>query len=966
MLAAESFQKTYEKGGEPKVRRRSRDEVGRFSDEPQPSNPSSHHSQLLQSPFMCGPIPAFSNLSVSGSSAQTLTKQVSMTSRACVQKYGPVASKAAVKARAGMAEFAVVAAEVYRQECKTDNRGADDEFFVEVKEDCDNNSLLMDSHSIQSSEQRDNRNEVSPKNGMPRSKNSPDLKRPPVVATSTSDSSYHHITPPPQVRRQTSPDGTMEVPKEVSTGGGGDLRNARMDLFRNQSSGMDDPSKRLEKALEDLNRQDDFIQSLKRQMEMTQSALDDATQELLEARAIAKEKQFKATEIRARAVQEKKRLEDQHEKEVQKNKQLQESISQLQVEVSTLKNSLRNSRSARSPTNGKNNENAGNNALVMSLKAEIVELRSRLAEAHANAIDDSSTRHSTGELDDLKGRLRRYEAELKDLRQKKEETSRLEENLKIAVQSADDVRAELNRTKAQLQRLERERSRQRLNSAADVDRISKDLAKANEECEELKKELSRVQNSAKEEQNNLKKELLQLRTASQETLTNNAETMREQRRLQDEVARHVSEIKELQEMMSRKDEELEELRGERNNFERDSEKLSHLSRELDFSRAKETAMSQELKLHKTLLEEARKDPTDPVNQEFLNNLNEQAIDELRRHLENVRATEAAIDSHTLDKALKERVSEMRRSLAESQLNKRRSNSESQTSEARLAAMEHCFLNEITVLKAKLAESQAKVEEQSYWAQEARRVNRDGEAESMAQVQQLQRDKKNLELQVEELRKKLSSTPSTENAPSLSPALTAAASLALASENTNNDIMGVPNNVKRLRGELAAARERLAAARERSHFASSGSNGIDTQNRTRQTDPGMDRPDGNAKPMAPSSAGMAWSPQSISTNVPDSAPSPKGPELYSTSRSTELQTPRVSNLSLEELTRQLEASRKRLQTADERLNGLVHNEGSLLTIVRRNLDDSTVDGSIDEVVDTADGSIEVNHRRFADI
>ncbi|KAG7338817.1 hypothetical protein IV203_006843 [Nitzschia inconspicua] len=84
----------------------------------------------------------------------------------------------------------------------------------------------------------------------------------------------------------------------------------------------------------------------------------------------------------------------------------------------------------------------------------------------------------------------------------------------------------------------------------------------------------------------------------------------------------------------------------------------------------------------------------------------------------------------------------------------------------------------------------------------------------------------------------------------------------------------------------------------------------------------------------------------------------------------METPRISNgrstnISLEELTRQLEASRKRLETADQRLNGLV-SEGSLTTIVRTNPTDDSFDGSIDELVNNADGSIEVNHRRFADV
>jgi hypothetical protein len=60
--------------------------------------------------------------------------------------------------------------------------------------------------------------------------------------------------------------------------------------------------------------------------------------------------------------------------------------------------------------------------------------------------------------------------------------------------------------------------------------------------------------------------------------------------------------------------------------------------------------------------------------------------------------------------------------------------------------------------------------------------------------------------------------------------------------------------------------------------------------------------------------------------------------------------------------QLEVSKKRLETADERLTGLV-NEGALLSVVR-SPDDSRHNVSI-EVVDSLDGNIEVNHHHFVD-
>jgi hypothetical protein len=99
--------------------------------------------------------------------------------------------------------------------------------------------------------------------------------------------------------------------------------------------------------------------------------------------------------------------------------------------------------------------------------------------------------------------------------------------------------------------------------------------------------------------------------------------------------------------------------------------------------------------------------------------------------------------------------------------------------------------------------------------------------------------------------------------------------------------------------------------------------------------------------------------------PSSAPSRNLPSatkvnLQNSPRSVQAK----KSFSMEELTKQLELSRKRLQSADKRLNSLVGG-GSSITVVRESISDSSFDGSIDEVV-TGDGSIEVSHRRFADI
>jgi DNA repair exonuclease SbcCD ATPase subunit len=311
----------------------------------------------MGNPFLCASIPALSALTPRpGSNALTFQQKMSQTGMVCRQRYGPVASKAAERTKAGMTEFAVIASEVYRQECRSDHRGTDDDFFV--KEEKDDSVLMEDNSLLSLSEQRDT---------------------PSTVGSSGSE----RVTPPPKVDRMGHTNRSFQPssiydPEETSDLQAADLstehaddplRGARMELFRNQVSGIDNPEGRLARALEDLNRQDVLIQSLKRQMQMTQTTLDDTTRELEDVKSMAKEKQYKATEIRARAVQEKKRLEDLYENEAMQSKKLRDNVSQLQREVATLKTSLRNARNSqsRSPTQDVNN------AQMISMRAELVE-----------------------------------------------------------------------------------------------------------------------------------------------------------------------------------------------------------------------------------------------------------------------------------------------------------------------------------------------------------------------------------------------------------------------------------------------------------------------------------------------------------------------------------------------------------------------------------------------------------------
>jgi chromosome segregation ATPase len=616
-----------------------------------------------------------------------------------------------------------------------------------------------------------------------------------------------------------------------------------------------------------------------------------------------------------------------------------------------------------------------NNAQMITLKAEIVELRSQLAQAHAENIDDSATLHSMTEIDDLKNKLRRRETELKMLRQKNQEIlqdrqvlmeserewkkrldalkvssqetqARLEENLLNAMKSTDDVRSQFIQTRANLLCLERERARGQMNSSENVDRINEQLVKARKERDQLKLELSKAHNFAKAEREELTKQLADLREkylhTNQEPLTG----IREQQRRQDEVTRHHSELQDLKRILSVKDQELalktwkiaqmtEELRILKSKFVGGDEAIANLFRELETIKAMGSSVSRELNLYKSLLDDARIHAKQPENQDFLIHLDDKFMDRLRQNLHNVQVTMPHIENQYVASALKGEIRQLRKTVSES-CRKKEVTAPYET-EVRLAAIEQPLLNEVSLLKAKVAESQTKANEESYKMQTERQDSKEIQNKHLADIERLQKEKdeanaaKNiLEAQVIELRTKSSGVLSKDV------------------DAANVDITEVSHNINRLGRKLAQARKQTTS--RKNSWAS-----LDdvTKCRSRQEDPGMDHSIATAPVVRVSSA-----PGSTAQEVVN-------PGKFKVEHTSATAARSSKHLSLGQLTRELAASKKRLQTADRRLNGLV-NEGLLHTVLRRNPVDSTFDGSIDELVEENDGCIEVNHRRFADV
>jgi hypothetical protein len=284
------------------------------------------------------------------------------------------------------------------------------------------------------------------------------------------------------------------------------------------------------------------------------------------------------------------------------------------------------------------------------------------------------------------------------------------------------------------------------------------------------------------------------------------------------------------------------------------------------------------------------------------------------------------------------------------------------------------------------------------AEEERRISRENEARRMSEIERLRKEKDetlvakdNLKDEIADLRRQLTVSVS------------AGGISALSSKSYATPDVEVPNNVKRLRNELAMARARLTDARDHSQRSCSGMNQFSRSESTDQSvTPPPDSPDKSVD-----SAGSSWVPPSMNLESWWSPPVKKStdpptppPQTVTTDRvaapvtplkepvqvATRVSTAPVAVVStskksdVSDLQRQLDASSKRLQEANTKLKGLVEkstlskntafqsrSHHALLTIVRANSKDgSNSSGVIDEVLTSDSGSIEVNHVRYVDI
>jgi hypothetical protein len=924
-LAAANFSRAYDGTKDPKVRRRPHEDMGLVDAVGGHRGWGTSRVSEQTEPRLCMTLDV-SEFMHFNKGANACVKK----SKKYADKYGPTAKENAFKcvssgarvAGHGMSEFAITSAEVYRQECKTDHRGDDSEFFKDQGHCVGDGNSMTDTKDSYSEgwalEQRNSKDEASPLRSKSKSETfrSPRGVRFPEAIHIMKDPAEEPGFSPPQVDRvDTSKWQPKTFPRSLDgEEGGSDLRSARLELFRQgQNADVTEPEKRLVHALEALYQQDSTIERLKKELDTTKTTMEKATKELEVSRSTSQKRQFTATEVRAQAVQERKRVEDLYEMEVAQNKKLQSNISKLHVENSSLRVSLRSAGTQRqtsipgfkdqSPPRSPDEEHSpARSAQLISFRAEIVDLRWQLAEAHASKIEDTSSLAPHPEFDNLKYKMQEVQSELETLREKqlklqssedlhrqtdalrkqeldrstsinKEANANLEEKIKSSLQTENDTRAELIKVKANMQRIQRERSRKRLHSlAGDEEKLQRLQKKSEENASKLEKQLLQAQKTSKSETSTLKNEIADLKKklseAGQDSVTKTTENLKERRKLQKDLVQRTQEMKALETKMASQEEKLRtqtektdsleqqvRARGGRGATYAETSQVSLLEDELKFRQANEASLRAEMRLQKTLLNEARtKLAKAESNTDRGTPGDASAIDALRLEIEKLKHSSSISDAalrleikrlkteksdsnieqlkvlqreHKVESAMRQEVKQLRARLAKFEASAKLSESPEGPEEK---AKEQSMLNEIYLLKAKVSDYEGQSKEERFRAEEEQRISREKDIERVEALESLRQEKERaseldtrFQTQIARLKLQLAHSPPK--------AIEQADSIPKAVESKFDGEEEPPSNLTRLRKELTLARARLEAAREESRTISREASIFDSPGRS---------------------------------------------------------------------------------------------------------------------------------------
>lgn len=434
------------------------------------------------------------------------------------------------------------------------------------------------------------------------------------------------------------PRGTYEArdgsdsppPEETSLDDFNMLRERRLLLF--QRDGQDDmvPKAQFTRVLGELVVQDETIQNLKRELSLMKKTLDVTTHELNTTRDACQRNMKTLTDLRAKSLAERKTLEEKLGKATHENKALSSKMSSLQVESTRLRAQVRNYSKVEqarevTPPSSKRMENpkynhkpsiqepvSDDSTLIVSLRAEMVELRSQLAEAkevqlhlktsHDNAqrslLDKSEVTRLQGEVTRLEKQLEKAEHQVAELREQQEkertdQAAQLQAGQSSSEESAatSAAAAKSNEALMTAQRaLEEAQARENV-LAAQLERVNKELAsakrkgeiiriEANAREQQMQREIKQLEQDVSErnkksendvkirdiEISSLKAEVTRLsqklESALQEHLAKEAECTKERNNLEDELAHSKGAVQVLQNKLSALDDRLADVEAE--------------------------------------------------------------------------------------------------------------------------------------------------------------------------------------------------------------------------------------------------------------------------------------------------------------------------------------------------------------------------------------------------------------------
>jgi hypothetical protein len=412
------------------------------------------------SPFDCAPTTVSPLSNRRAEVVYTTESRVQNSNIKCVQDHSPVTTNGPEMGRDGLRDFAIIVSKAYRHECSNENRAEHSKDYTKTR---NNDERRIRTRTKQRSMRK---------------------------------ASYSETHGNPDSQDQRFPQPLTINQKNTSVGVSSSLVDRRVETCKYQSS-EDSP-----KGVDEITGKELFIRQ-----------------------------QRKPSETIGLSIQDQIQLQDLYDEETRKNRDLKSIVSQLEVEISTLKISLANvpKGTKKKNENDSYKDSYRDKNLIIDhdtphaqnsfLKREQRNSSPppKLSEDFGVVVDDHVASNSSREIM-AEGSLRKTQIQLEESKQviqmlfkdlkiskqnelelknklnwsrltQQKHQLRYEENMKIAMKSADDVRANLKK-------VERERAQKKSHSSIEITRVNKELMEVKNQCVRLKHQLKQAKGLA--------------------------------------------------------------------------------------------------------------------------------------------------------------------------------------------------------------------------------------------------------------------------------------------------------------------------------------------------------------------------------------------------------------------------------------------------------------------------------------